>query len=165
MIGFIVDVEVINIEKDADTQIILGHAGFIKTTEDLYEAMVNAVPNVKFGVAFAEASGHCLVRGEGSDKALQRLAEKNMLRIGAGHTFLILFKGAYPINVANSIKLVTEVSHIYCATANALQVIVAKTKQGRSVIGVVDGAASRSIEGEKDRKERKKIVRKFGYKL
>ena len=160
-----IDIEVVPVEKDKDTQVIIGHAGFIKTIEDLYEAMVNAVPNVKFGVAFAEASGACLVRSEGTSEELVRQAEENALKIGAGHTFIILFKGAYPINVANSIKAVNEVARIYCATANPVQVIVATTDQGRSVIGVVDGSASKGIEGKEDKEARKKLLRDIGYKL
>ncbi len=159
------DAEVIDIEKDADTQVILGHAGFIKTAEDLYEAMVNAVPGVKFGVAFAEASGPCLVRSEGNDNGLRGLAEKNMLKIGAGHSFLILFKSAYPINVANAVKNVNEVSRIYCATANKLQVLIASTKLGRSIIGVVDGESTKGVEKETDRATRRKFIRDIGYKL
>ncbi|MEM3181373.1 MAG: adenosine-specific kinase [Candidatus Micrarchaeaceae archaeon] len=159
------DFELVQVEKGADVQLILGHAGFIKSVEDLYEAMVNAVPNVKFGAAFAEASGPCLVRSEGNSDELKRLAEKNMLSIGAGHTFIILFEGAYPINVLNSIKQVSEVTRIYCATSNPVTVIIAKTEQGRSVIGVVDGAASKGIENDEDKKKRKKLLRDLGYKL
>lgn len=158
------DLECISISKDENTQIIIGHAGFIKAVEDLYEAMVNAVPNVKFGLAFAEASGPCLVRSDGNDDQLKKLAEENMLRIAAGHTFLILFKEAYPINISNSIKGVNEVTRVFCATANPVQVIVAKTGQGRAVIGVVDGYASKGIEGEEDRNKRKKFLRDIGYK-
>ncbi len=159
------DTEVIKIEKDAETQLVLGHAGFIKTIEDLYEAMVNAVPGVKFGVAFAEASGPCLVRSEGNDAELQKLAESNLLKIGAGHSFLILFKNAYPINVLNALKNVNEVARIYCATANPVEVIVAKTDQGRAILGVVDGSASKGIEREEDKAQRRKFVRDIGYKL
>jgi len=159
------DIEIVEIKKDGDTQLILGHAGFIKTAEDLYEAMMNATPNVKFGIAFAEASGKCLVRSEGNDAGLVAAAERNTLKIAAGHTFLILFKGAYPINVANTIKSVNEVAHIYCATANSVQVLIAKTSKGRSIIGIVDGSASRGIEKAADKKERKKLLRDIGYKL
>lgn len=159
------DSEVVEVEKDAETQLILGHAGFIKTAEDLYEAMANSTPGIKFGVAFAEASGKCLVRSEGNDRELTALAGKNLLKIAAGHTFLILFKNAYPINVANAVKGVNEVAQIYCATANTIQVIVAKTRQGRSVLGVVDGEASKGVEKEEDKRERKKLLRDIGYKL
>lgn len=160
-----IEITIVKIEKDAETQLVLGHAGFIKTIEDLYEAMVGAVPTVKFGVAFAEASGPCLIRSEGNDADLQRLAESNLLKIGAGHTFLILFKNAYPINVANAIKNVSEVARIYCATANPVEVVVAKTDQGRAILGVVDGAASKGIEKEEDKAQRRKFVRNLGYKL
>ncbi len=159
------DTEVIKIEKDPETQLVLGHAGFIKTAEDLYEAMANAVPGVKFGIAFAEASGPCLVRSEGNDAELQRLAESNLLRIGAGHSFIILFKNAYPINVVNALKGVNEVVRIYCATANPVEVIVAKTDQGRAILGVVDGFASKGTESEEDKSKRRKLVRDLGYKL
>jgi hypothetical protein len=157
--------EIVEIEKEDGLQVILGHAGFIKTVEDLYEAMASSVPGVKFGLAFAEASGPCLVRSEGSDPALVKLAEKNMERIAAGHTFIILFKGAYPINLTNAIKDVNEVTRVYCATANPVEVIVATTALGRGVIGVVDGTASKGVEKEKDRSERKKFLRDIGYKL
>ncbi|MGC8629179.1 MAG: adenosine-specific kinase [Candidatus Micrarchaeia archaeon] len=159
------DIEVVQIDKKPETQLILGHAGFIKTIEDLYEAMVNSVPGVKFGIAFAEASGPCLVRSEGSDPDLEKQAEANMLKLGTGHTFLILFEGAYPINVLNSIKLVNEVTRIYCATSNPVQVIVASTDQGRGVLGVVDGYAAKGIEGSDDKAKRKALLRSLGYKL
>ncbi len=157
--------EEVKVEKDKETQIIIGHAGFIKTAEDLYEAMVNSVPGVKFGVAFAEASGPCLVRSEGNDVRLTRLAERNALKIGAGHTFVIMFKDAYPINVVNAVKNVNEVARIYCATANPVQVIIANASQGRSLIGVVDGSTAKGIEKEANRAERKKFLRDIKYKL
>ena len=159
-----VEIEVVKILKKDDEQIILGHAGFIKTAEDLYEAMVTAVPGVKFGLAFAEASGPCLIRTEGNDDALIRSAADNMLKIGAGHTFIILFKSAYPINLVNAIKQVHEVARIYCATANPVEVLVVKTDQGRSIIGVVDGSASRGIETPGDVAARRKFIRDIGYK-
>lgn len=159
-----VEIEVVKILKKDDEQIILGHAGFIKTAEDLYEAMVTAVPGVKFGLAFAEASGPCLIRTEGNDDALIRSAADNMLKIGAGHTFIILFKSAYPINLVNAIKQVHEVARIYCATANPVEVLVIKTDQGRSIIGVVDGSASRGIETPGDVAARRKFIRDIGYK-
>src|SRR6516165_4979610 len=133
------DFECIAIEKDEGTSVILGHAGFIKTVEDLYEAMVGSVPGVKFGIAFAEASGPRLVRSDGNEDILRRQAESNILKIAAGHTFLILFKEAYPINVINNVRNVSEVATIYCATSNPVQVIVAKADTSRSVIGIVDG--------------------------
>jgi uncharacterized protein len=133
----------IAIEKADDTSAILGHAGFIKTVEDLYEAVVGSVPGVKFGIAFAEASGPCLVRSDGNDDALRRQAKNSLLKIAAGHTFLILFKGAYPINVVSNVRNVVEVATIYCATSNPVRVIVAKVEEGRSVIGIVDGLSHR----------------------
>src|SRR5438105_662573 len=114
------DIDVIKINKSDDTQVILGHAGFIKTAEDLYEAMVNAVPGIKFGIAFAEASGPCLIRTEGNDKELEKLCATNMMKIAAGHTFIVMFKNAFPINVLNAVKNVNEVARIYCATANPI---------------------------------------------
>jgi len=159
------ETEIVEIEKEEGSQVILGHAGFIKTAEDLYEAMADSVPGIKFGIAFAEASGPCLVRVEGNDPGLVGLAEKNMLRIAAGHTFIILFKGGFPINLTNAIKGVGEVTRVYCATANPVEVIVAVTKLGRGVIGVVDGSASKGVENEKDKSERRKFLRDIGYKL
>jgi uncharacterized protein len=156
--------ECIVIEKSNDTSVILGHAGFIKTVEDLYEAMMGSVPGVKFGIAFAEASGPCLVRSDGNDDALRAQAESSILKIGAGHTFLILFTGAYPINVTSNIRNVSEVAVIYCATSNPVQVIVAKVEAGRSVVGIVDGSPSRGIEGLDDKQKRSKLLRELGYK-
>jgi hypothetical protein len=138
---------------------------FIKTVEDIHEALVNSVPGIKFGLAFCESSGPCLVRRSGTDGELQELAAKHALKLGCGHCFLILLKGAYPINVLNAIKQVPEVCSIYCATANPVEVIVAETEQGRGILGVVDGLKSKGIESEKDVKERKEFLRKIGYKL
>lgn len=160
-----VDIEVVDIEKDEDCQCIIGHAGFIKTAEDLYEALVSSSASIKFGLAFSEASGGCLIRGEGNDQELIRLAESNSMKIGAGHSFIILFKGAFPINVANSIKNVSEVSRVLCATANPVQCIVASTNQGRAVLGIVDGYSPKGIESDSDIKDRRDQLRKLGYKL
>ena len=156
--------ECVAIEKDADTSAILGHAGFIKTVEDLFEAMMGSVPGVKFGVAFVEASGPCLVRSDGNDDALRRQAEGGILKIAAGHTFLILFREAYPINVINNVRNVSEVAVIYCATSNPLRVIVAKVEDSRSVIGVIDGASPRGVETEDDKQSRSKLLRDLEYK-
>jgi len=156
--------ECIAIEKADGTSAILGHAGFIKTVEDLYEAMVGSVPGVKFGIAFAEASGPCLVRSDGNDDGLRAQAETNILKIAAGHTFLILFTEAHPINVINNVRNVSEVAAIYCATSNSVQVIVANVGDGRSVIGIVDGLSSRAIESEGDKQNRSKLLRELGYK-
>ncbi len=156
--------ECILVEKSEDTSAILGHAGFIKTVEDLYEAMACSVPGIKFGIAFAEASGPCLVRSDGNDDGLRRQAENSVLKIAAGHTFLILFKEAYAINVINNVRNVSEVAAIYCATSNPLQVVVAKVEGGRSVIGVVDGFSPRGIESQDDKRNRSKLLRDLGYK-
>ncbi|MEM3841221.1 MAG: adenosine-specific kinase [Candidatus Micrarchaeaceae archaeon] len=159
------DMEIIKVKKEDQMQVVIGHAGFIKSIEDLYEALMSSVPNVKFGIAFAEASGKRLVRSEGNDSKLKKLAEDNMLSIGAGHSFIILMEGAYPINTMMRIKAVDEVARIFCATANPVEVIVAKTAQGRGIIGVVDGAATLGLESEADRKERIELLRNIGYKL
>jgi uncharacterized protein len=156
--------ECITIEKDEGTSAILGHAGFIKTVEDLYEAMVGSVPGVKFGIAFAEASGPCLIRSDGNDDALRRQAEDSVLKIAAGHTFLVLFREAYPINVINNLRNVTEVAVIYCATSNPVRVMVAKVEGGRSVIGIVDGASPCAVESENDKQNRSTLLRDLGYK-
>jgi len=156
--------ECIAIEKDEDTSAILGHAGFIKTVEDLYEAMIGSVPGIKFGIAFAEASGPCLVRSDGNDEGLKRQAENSILKIAAGHTFLILFRGAYAINVVPNVRNVSEVAAIYCATSNPLRVIVAKVENGRSVVGVIDGLSPRGIESQDDKQNRSKLLRDLGYK-
>ena len=158
------ELECIPIEKDEITSTILGHAGFIKTVEDLYEAMVCSVPGVKFGIAFAEASGPCLVRSDGNDQDLTTQAEQNILKIAAGHTFLILFRCAYPINVMTNVRNVGEVAAIYCATSNPVHVIVAKIEHGRSVIGIVDGTPSRAIEGKDEKQSRSMLLRSLGYK-
>jgi hypothetical protein len=157
--------DVVDIEKGEDIQCIIGHAGFIKTTEDLYEAMMNACPTLKFGIGFVEASGPGLVRGEGNDHELEELAKKNAFAIAAGHSFIIMFRGAFPINVANAIKHVPEVSRILCATANPVQVIVGITNQGKAIISVVDGSEAKGIEADSDKKERREFLRKIGYKL
>ena len=156
--------ELVTVEKDEGVTAILGHAGFIKTVEDLFEAMAGSVPGVKFGVAFAEASGPCLVRSDGNDDALKKQAEAAILGIAAGHTFLILFREAYAINVMNNVRNVAEVAAIHCATANPLRVLVAKVEDSRSVVGVVDGASPRGVENEDDRQKRSKLLRDLGYK-
>jgi uncharacterized protein len=159
-----IEFECIAIEKDGGTSVILGHAGFIKTVEDLYEAMIGSVPGVEFGIAFAEASGPCLVRSEGNDDALRNQAEGNILKIAAGHTFLILFREAYPINVTNNVRNVSEVAVIYCATSNPVRVLVAKVEGGRSVIGIVDGASPHAVESKDDKQNRSKLLRDLRYK-
>ena len=155
----------IKITPPKDVNLILGQAHFIKTTEDLYEALINAAPDVKFGVAFCESSGPCLVRYEGNDPELKRLAAEKAFELACGHSFLIIMKNAYPINVLDKIKTVPEVCNIYAATANPLEVVVAETEQGRGIIGVVDGYKSKGIETDENIKERKDFLRKIGYKL
>ena len=145
--------------------VILGQTHFIKTAEDLYEIIATTVPNAKFGIAFTEASGPCLIRTEGNDDDLTALCAKNLQAIGAGHAFCILLKNAFPINVLTQIKLCQEVCGIYCATANPVEVIVAETAQGRGIMGVIDGFPPRGIETPEDKAHRKEFLRKIGYKL
>jgi len=145
--------------------LVLGQAHFIKTAEDLREALVSSVPGIKFGIAFCESSGPCLVRTEGNDEALIELVAKAAFEIGAGHCFLIFLREAYPINVLNALKGVPEVCSIYCATANPVEVLVAETEQGRGIVGVVDGSKPKGIENEGQRNERRSFLRKIGYKM
>ena len=159
------DLKVIDIKVPEGCSAILGQSHFIKTVEDLYEALVNAVPNVKFGLAFCESSGPCLVRFEGNDQELKELASKASLQLSAGHTFIIFIRNAYPINVLDKIKSVPEVCNIFLATSNPFQVVLAETEQGRGILGVVDGFASKGVETEKEIQERKEFLRKIGYKL
>lgn len=157
----------LNIEKlefPEGCNIIFGHSHFIKTIEDLYEIMVTSVPGAKFGVAFCEASQDRLIRKAGTDEELVKVAVDNALRVGAGHSFFIVMKEMYPINVLNAVKACQEVCRIYCATANPVEVIVAETAQGRGVLGVVDGFTPLGIEGEEETIHRKELLRKFGYK-
>ncbi|MEM3459321.1 MAG: adenosine-specific kinase [Candidatus Bathyarchaeia archaeon] len=155
----------VKVEVPKDCNVILGMAHFIKTVEDLYEALVNAVPNIKFGIGFCESSGPCLVRHEGNDEELRRLAAEKAFEIACGHSFLIFIKEAYPINVLDKIKKVPEVCTIYAATANPLEVIIVETEQGRGIVGVVDGFKSKGVEKTEDVKARKEFLRKIGYKL
>ena len=148
-----------------ECNVILGMAHFIKTVEDLYEALINSVPSIKFGIGFCESSGPCLVRCEGNDEELKILASRLALELGCGHCFIIFLKNAYPINVLDKIKQVPEVCSIHAATANPLEVIVAETEQGRGILGVIDGSKSKGIETEADVKARKEFLRKIGYKL
>jgi uncharacterized protein len=155
----------VKVEPPEDCNVILGMAHFIKTAEDLYEALVNSVPNIQFGLGFCESSGPCLVRQEGNDVELRRLAAEKAFEIGCGHSFLIIIKYAYPLNVLDKIKKVPEVCTVFAATANPLEVLIAETAQGRGIIGVVDGLKSKGIETDKDIKERRMFLRKIGYKL
>ena len=159
------DLKTVKIEPLQDCNTILGMAHFIKTPEDIYEALVNSVPTIKFGLGFCESSGSCLVRHEGNDAELRRLAAEKALEIACGHSFIIFIKNAYPLNVLDKIKKVPEVCTIFAATANPLEVIIAETDQGRGIIGVVDGYKSKGIETEKDISERRHFLRKIGYKL
>lgn len=158
------ELKVVKMELPEECNVILGTAHFIKTVEDLYETLVNSVPNIKFGLAFCESSGECLVRVDGTDEELKEAAAKNALNLGCGHSFLIFLRNAYPINVLNAIKTVPEVCTIHAATANPLEVIVAETDQGRGILGVVDGLRTKGIEGEKGIRWRKEFLRKIGYK-
>lgn len=155
---------VIDVQKPEDVNLILGQSHFIKTVEDLHEALVGSVPGIKFGLAFNEASGPALVRWSGTDDELTELARNTMLTLATGHAFLILLRNAFPINVLPAVRALHEVCHIYCATANPLQVIVAETEQGRGILGVIDGVASKGIETEQDIADRKGLLRRFGYK-
>ena len=158
------EISVVKIVMPEDCNVVLGMAHFIKTVEDVYEAMVNSVPNIKFGVAFCESSGERLVRVEGTDEELKKAAAENMLKLGCGHSFLIFLRGAYPVNVLNALKRVPEVCTVYAATANPLEVVVAETEQGKGILGVVDGLKPKGIEDEKGVEWRRGILRKFGYK-
>lgn len=164
-----VEIKYVEIEKPDDVNFILGQTHFIKSVEDLYEAMINSVPNGKFGIAFCEASGACKIRCEGNDETLKKLACSNAGNIGAGHTFIIFMKDCFPINVLNAIKNVPEVCTIYCASANPTKVIVAETKMGdetgRGILGVVDGFIPKGLEKEEDISWRKKFLRDIQYKL
>ena len=156
----------LKIDKPEATNFILGQTHFIKSVEDIHEALVNAVPGIRFGMAFCEASGKCLVRWSGTDTAMIELARSNAQAIGAGHSFIIfLDDGFYPVNVLNAVKMVSEVCRIFCATANPTEVILAETDQGRAILGVVDGYCARGIEGEEDILWRKNLLRQIGYKL
>lgn len=145
--------------------VIFGQTHFIKTVEDLYEILVGSVPGAKFGIGFCEASGDCLVRLEGNDETLKEVAKRNALKMGAGHTFVIVLKDAFPINILNAVKMCQEVCTIFCATANPVEVILAESKQGRGVLGVIDGSSPKGVEKEDGIAWRKNLLRKFKYKL
>jgi adenosine/AMP kinase len=156
----------VKIEKPEEMNFVLGQSHFIKTVEDIHEALVGAVPGIKFGLAFSEASGKCLIRWSGSDPALAEIASKNALAIGAGHSFILfLGEGFYPINILNVLKSVPEVCRIFCATANPTEVVLAETEQGRAILGVVDGSSPLGVETEADIEWRKGFLRMIGYKL
>ena len=160
------ELEVVQIDKPAELNVILGQSHFIKTVEDIHEAMVNTVPGAKFGLAFCEASGPALVRATGTEPGLVEMAKANALALSTGHAFvLILGEGIYPVNVLDRIKAVPEVCRIFCATANPVQVIVAETEQGRGIMGVIDGVKSKGIETPEDVQQRQDFLRMIGYKL
>jgi adenosine/AMP kinase len=159
------ELKLIKIEVPKNCNVVLGTAHFIKTAEDLYEALKNAVLDIKFGIGFCESSGPCLVRIEGNDEELKNLASKYALELACGHSFIIFIKNAYPINILDKVKQVPEVCSIHAATANPLEVIIAETDQGRGILGVVDGIKSKGIETEADVKARREFLRKIGYKL
>ena len=159
------ELKIVKIEKPEEINMILGQSHFIKTVEDIHEVMVTSVPGAKFGLAFCEASGACLVRASGTDEELLELAKKNALALSAGHSFIVFMRDAYPINFLNAIKNVPEVCRIFCATANPVEVVVAETEQGRGILGVIDGLLTKGIEGEEDIAWRKDFLRMIGYKL
>ncbi len=160
------DLSTVQIDKPEDINFILGMTHFIKSVEDLHETLVQSAPGIKFGVAFCEASGACLVRWSGNDEGMIALAQKNALALSAGHSFIIfLGPGFYPINVLNALKMVPEVCSIFCATANPVQVVIAETEQGRGILGVIDGYKSKGIEDEQGIRWRKDLLRRFGYKM
>jgi adenosine/AMP kinase len=159
------DLKVVKMNIPEGSNLILGQSHFIKTAEDIYEAIVGTVPSAKFGIAFSEASGDCLIRLEGNDPDLIESAKENSLSLGCGHTFVVLMAGAFPINVLNAIKGIQEVCSIFCASANPLEVVVAETDLGRGILGVIDGSSPKGVEGKDKVEERRKLLRRFGYKL
>ena len=159
------ELKTVAIENPDGLNLILGQSHFIKTVEDIHEAMVNAVPAPKFGIAFCEASDACLVRRSGTDPELIELAGRNALSLASGHSFILFMKDVFPVNVLNAVKNVPEVCRIFCATANPVEVVIAETAQGRGILGVIDGFASKGIETEDDVLHRKEILRRFGYKF
>ncbi len=159
------EIKTLKIEVPKDCNVIIGKSHFIKTVEDIHELLVNCVPNIKFGLAFCEASGKCLVRYSGNDEELIELAKEKAFEIACGHSFIIFIKNAYPVNILPRLKLVPEIVTIYCATANPIELIIAETEQGRAILGIIDGFKPKGMEKEEDIKERKELLRKFGYKL
>ena len=159
------EVQAISLQWEEGCNIIVGQSHFIKTVEDVAEIMNSSVPGAEYGLAFCEASGPCLIRTEGNDQQLVEQAAECARRVGAGHSFYLILRKAFPINVLNQIKACQEVARIFCATANPLQVLVVETEQGRGIVGVVDGYSPKGVEGQKDKEERKQSLRKFGYKF
>jgi adenosine/AMP kinase len=159
------DLKTVSVQIPNGANIILGQTHFIKTAEDLYEILAGSSPHIKFGLAFTEASGPCLIRHEGNDTGLTQAAINTVQEIGAGHVFAIFLREAFPINVLNSVKMCPEVCRIYCATANPLEVVVAETAQGRGIMGVIDGSSPKGVEQDADKTARKTMLRNFGYKV
>jgi uncharacterized protein len=159
------DIKTVKIDIPEGLNIIIGQSHFVKTAEDMYEILVGSSPQMKFGVAFSEASGPCLVRYEGNDETLMKLAYEASLALSCGHTFVIFMKDGFPINVLNAVKMCQEVCHVICATANPLEVIIAVGEEGNGILGVIDGARPKGVEKEEDKIARKELLRKFGYKL
>ncbi|MDK2896664.1 MAG: uncharacterized protein PWP04_784 [Candidatus Atribacteria bacterium] len=159
------EIKTIKLENPNQYNLILGQAHFIKTVEDLFETLITSSPSLKFGLAFCESSGPCLVRFAGNDQELIELSKQNALTLASGHAFIVFLKEGYPINVLNAIKMVPEVCNIYCATANPVEVILAETEQGRGILGVIDGFRSKGIETEKEIADRQALLRKIGYKM
>jgi adenosine/AMP kinase len=159
------ELKIVEIDTPEGCNIILGQSHFIKTVEDIFEAMVSSAPSIKFGLGFCESSGECLVRIEGNDKELKEIAAKNAFNLGCGHSFVIVMKDGYPINVLNQLKTVPEICTIYAASANPMQVIIAETKQGRGFLGVIDGYKPMGVEDETGIEWRKDFLRKIGYKI
>jgi hypothetical protein len=159
------ELQIVSIEKPADMNFILGQSHFIKTVEDLHEAIVQTAPQMKFGIGFCESSGPALVRFAGNDPKLIDLAKQNALALACGHAFIIFMEGGFPINILNTVKSVPEVCQVFCATANHVEVIVAESEQGRGILGVIDGVKTRGIETDADIQFRKEFLRKIGYKL
>jgi adenosine/AMP kinase len=159
------ELKIVDMKIPEGANLVLGQSHFIKTAEDIYEVMAGGVPGAKFAVAFSEASGDCLVRTEGNDEALVQAARDSSLALACGHTFVLLMKGVFPINILNSLKAVPEVCNIFCATANPLQVVIAETELGRGIMGVIDGYSPKGAEGAGDVEARRSLLRRFGYKL
>lgn len=159
------EMKIVTVDKPDEMNMVLGQSHFIKTVEDLHEALASSTPDIRFGLAFCEASGPCLVRSSGNDDTLTRLAEKNALALGTGHAFIIFIENCFPIHVLNAVRQVREVCGIFCATANPVEVIVAETGLGRGIIGVIDGQASKGLESADDVAARKTLLRQIGYKL
>jgi len=159
------EMKTVTMEIPAGANIIIGQSHFIKTVEDIYEILVSSVPQAKFGIAFCEASGPCLIRSEGNDAELKGTAIRNAGAIAAGHVFVVLLKDAFPINILNALKQCSEICSLYCATANPVEVIVAETEQGRGILGVIDGFPPQGVESAEDVNKRKDFIRKIGYKL